>query len=126
MISSRPASGGDGFRPPAPAPEAKERPDATQTGAPGPGSRADRAATGTRADGAASGRRAESEEHRPNSAVEQPPVEGLGLNLNLGRLAWLATVATLVVGGVLLALRGDYGYASVAGVVALAAAINVF
>jgi hypothetical protein len=62
----------------------------------------------------------------PDPQPEALAQDGLPLNLNLGRAAWLLTVATLVVGGTLLALRGDYGYAAVAGVVALAAAINVF
>ncbi len=59
-------------------------------------------------------------------ATEAPSQDGLPMNLHLGRAAWLLTVATLLVGGTLLLLRGDYGYAAVAGVVALAAAINVF
>jgi hypothetical protein len=62
----------------------------------------------------------------PDPQPEALAQDGLPLNLNLGRVAWLLTVATLVVGGTLLALRGDYGYAAVAGVVALAAAINIF
>jgi hypothetical protein len=49
----------------------------------------------------------------------RPPVD-------LGRLAWLLTVITLLAGMAVLGLKGDYGYAATALAVALAAAINLF
>jgi hypothetical protein len=46
--------------------------------------------------------------------------------VNLGRISWLATVVVCLVVALILAIRGDYGYASVTLAVALAAAINLF
>src|SRR5579875_3878635 len=61
--------------------------------------------------------------------LEEPalprPVGEARSPINLARLAWLVTVATLLAGTVTLALRGDVGYAIVAAVVALSAAINL-
>ena len=46
--------------------------------------------------------------------------------VNLARISWLATVVVCLVTVLILAIRGNYGYASVTFAVALAAAINLF
>jgi hypothetical protein len=46
--------------------------------------------------------------------------------VNLARFSWLATVIVCLVAALVLAIRGDYGYAAVTLAVALAAAINLF
>jgi hypothetical protein len=46
--------------------------------------------------------------------------------VNLAQIAWLATVIGCLVAVLILAIRGDYGYAMVTLAVALAAAINLF
>jgi len=58
----------------------------------------------------------------------QPPPERPGelrAAIDLGRVAWLLTVLTLLAGMAVLGLKGDYGYAATALAVALAAAINL-
>jgi hypothetical protein len=46
--------------------------------------------------------------------------------VNLARISWLATVIVCLVAVLVLALRGDYGYAAVTFAVAVAAGINLF
>ena len=46
--------------------------------------------------------------------------------VNLAQIAWLATVIGCLVAVLILAIRGDYGYAMVTFAVALAAAVNLF
>jgi hypothetical protein len=46
--------------------------------------------------------------------------------VDLGRLAWLITTGTLVVGVIILALKRDWGYAGVTLAVAISAGINLF
>jgi hypothetical protein len=45
--------------------------------------------------------------------------------VDLGRLAWLATVLACLIAVLILALQGYYGYATVTFIVALSAAINL-
>jgi hypothetical protein len=45
--------------------------------------------------------------------------------VKLARISWLATVIVCLVAVLILAIRGDYGYAAVTFAVALAAAINL-
>ena len=51
----------------------------------------------------------------------------LGQNtaVDLGRLAWLATVLACLIAVVILVLQGYYGYAAVTCAVALSAGINL-
>jgi hypothetical protein len=56
---------------------------------------------------------------------EVPADDAVKAPVDLGRVAWALTVLGFVIGCVVLGLRGDYGYAATAGVVALAAAINL-
>lgn len=63
--------------------------------------------------------------------VENPPGNGAPgaggpSGVDLGRIAWLLTVLTLLVGVLVLAIKRDWGYAIVTAVVALSAAINLF
>ncbi len=46
--------------------------------------------------------------------------------MDLGRIAWLATVLISLITAVILVLEGYYGYAGVTFAVALAAGINLF
>ena len=46
--------------------------------------------------------------------------------MELGRLAWLATVLTCVITAAVLLVEGYYGYAGVTLAVALSAFINLF
>ena len=46
--------------------------------------------------------------------------------VDLGRVAWLITTGTLVVGVIVLALKRDWGYAGVSLAVAISAGINLF
>jgi hypothetical protein len=46
-------------------------------------------------------------------------------SVDLGRLAWLVTVAVLLITVLVLLLQGYYGYAGVTFAVAIAAAINL-
>ncbi len=46
--------------------------------------------------------------------------------VDLGRIAWLATVLISLITAVILVLEGYYGYAGVTFAVALAAGINLF
>ncbi len=46
--------------------------------------------------------------------------------VDLGRLAWLATVLACLVAVLILVLQGYYGYAGVTFAVAMSAAINLF
>ncbi len=55
--------------------------------------------------------------------VEPPQPRHHGLDL--GRIAWIVTTATLLVGVLVLALKRDWGYAAVSLAVALSAAINL-
>jgi hypothetical protein len=69
-------------------------------------------------------------ESRPVSAeAESPPVDGRqpdqDASAAVGRIGWAVTVLTLLVGTVLLGIKGDRGYAIVTGVVALSALINL-
>ena len=45
--------------------------------------------------------------------------------VTLARISWLVTVAACLLAVLVLAIRGDYGYASVTFAVAVAAAINL-
>ncbi len=45
--------------------------------------------------------------------------------MKLARAAWLVTVLVCVIAGLVLAVRGDYGYALVTFAVAMSAAINL-
>jgi hypothetical protein len=83
--------------------QAEERADDGRAGSPDPGARS----AAPEGDG-----------ERARVSDVRPPVD-------LARLAWLLTVATLVTGTVILAIRGDVGYAIVAACVAAAAAINL-
>ncbi len=46
--------------------------------------------------------------------------------MDLGRIAWLATVLICLITVVILVLEGYYGYAGVTFAVAIAAGINLF
>ncbi len=45
--------------------------------------------------------------------------------MDLGRIAWLATVVACLIAAVVLLLQGYFGYAAVTFAVAVAAAINL-
>jgi hypothetical protein len=94
------------------------------------GGPADLAGSPAELDGAAPEGRPEEEgsEERPEEErpEEERPVSEARSPVDLARLAWLLTVATLLAGTVILAIRGDVGYAIVAAVVAASAAINLF
>ncbi len=74
---------------------------------------------------------AEVESREAMSEVDNPPGDGAPSHgapggLDVGRIGWLLTVLTLLVGVLVLALKRDWGYATVTAVVALSAAINLF
>jgi hypothetical protein len=48
------------------------------------------------------------------------------VRVDFPRIAWLVTTAACVTAALVLAIRGDYGYAAVTLAVAIAAAINLF
>jgi hypothetical protein len=95
------------------------------------GGSADLAGSPAELDGAAPEGRPEEgrpEEGRPEEGrpEEERPVSDARSPVDLARVAWLLTVATLLTGTVILAIRGDVGYAIVAAAVAASAAINLF
>ena len=63
-----------------------------------------------------------------SSAFEGTPRSRRGENspVDLGRIAWLATVLICLITVVILVLEGYYGYAGVTFAVAIAAGINLF
>jgi hypothetical protein len=63
-----------------------------------------------------------------SAAYKGTPRSGRGENspVDLGRIAWLATVLVCLITVVILVLEGYYGYAGVTFAVAAAAAINLF
>lgn len=65
------------------------------------------------------------DEHDPEDApAEGEPVED-GRSIDLGRMAWLATVAVCLVTVAVLLAKGYAGYALVTLAVALSAAVNL-
>jgi hypothetical protein len=56
-----------------------------------------------------------------------PPIprDGQNVRVDLGRIAWVATVLACLVAVVILLLQGYYGYAIVTAAVAVSAAINL-
>ena len=60
------------------------------------------------------------------SEAPDPADEEEGAGVDLGRMAWLATVLACTIAVVVLMLQGYYGYAGVTFAVAASAAINLF
>jgi hypothetical protein len=53
------------------------------------------------------------------------PQGGKNVRVDLGRIAWLATVLACLIAVLILLLQGYYGYASVTFAVAVSAGINL-
>jgi hypothetical protein len=66
-----------------------------------------------------------------SAGTEQTPVDqvtepdGGKPGLDLGRIGWLITTATLLIGMLILAFKRDWGYAGVTFAVAMSSAINL-
>jgi len=61
----------------------------------------------------------------PDSTAETGRDEGKNRSVDLGRIAWLATVLSCLLAVAILIPQGYYGYAGVTFAVAVAAAINL-
>lgn len=62
--------------------------------------------------------------HRPGQGAAIPP-GGENVRVDLGRIAWMATVFACLIAVVILLLQGYYGYAGVTFAVAVSAGINL-
>jgi hypothetical protein len=65
------------------------------------------------------------ERAQPTAPDESVGTEDDNTSVDLGRLAWLATVLASLIAVVILVLQGYYGYAGVTFAVAISAAINL-